>query len=185
MTAHRVYIRFLPCSYICLHNRSLWEADESQASFPLAKYTCGHIYYICIHIPPYKDNLCIRSLRLRILFYEIFIDHPFTRTFQNISDLGIKQLDGINVKNKYILKSMAPFYGNPLTKDFITTSHIKLTTMFAFKDTLSWISGQHGRVERLWAHFSPWTHQINNYYRATINENDLKTSRKDLLQLKT
>ena len=40
------------------------------------------------------------------------------------------------------------------------------------------------REERAWAHLLHWAHWNSTIYRATIYENDLKTSKKDLLQLK-
>lgn len=45
-------------------------------------------------------------------------------------------------------------------------------------------SGQDGVIGRYWAHFLPKIYQNYNYLRADINESDLKTNRKGLLQLK-
>ena len=41
---------------------------------------------------------------------------------------------------------------------------------------------QNGRVQRSWTHLPPWRHQNYNLYRATVPENDMKTSRMALLQ---
>jgi len=41
---------------------------------------------------------------------------------------------------------------------------------------------QNGRVQRFWTQFPPWRHQNYNLHRATVPENDMKTSRMALLQ---